>query len=173
VWWARGATNDGEDESHDLELTGDESEPSLGATEVANHETAWRRPATWACSHPAGEDEPTMGATGTQDHLRGWKARTLPRLDECEDGHDAEMTNEDGGDINDEPHDPETDACTAGEDSGLSLPLADALRNRAAPEEAERMLRDRLRAKGVGSRLRDRDEVVIVHGGERYLLSPV
>jgi hypothetical protein len=29
------------------------------------------------------------------------------------------------------------------------------------PEEAERILRDRLRA----SRLRDRDEVVIVHGG--------
>jgi hypothetical protein len=34
-------------------------------------------------------------------------------------------------------------------------------RGEPRPEEAERILRDRLRA----SRLRDRDEVVIVHGG--------
>ena len=38
-------------------------------------------------------------------------------------------------------------------------------RTEPRPEEAERTLRDRLRAKGSGSRLRDRNEVVIVEGG--------
>lgn len=67
---------------------GDEAEPSLGALPTVNQTLAWRHQSQSGCGDEDREQE--------DEH--------------DEEGHDAEATNEDGGDINDEPQDEDTDA---------------------------------------------------------------